>query len=100
MQRFQRALQALRQREAVSLAALAAEAGYSDQAHFNRDFLIFAGVVPTVYQRLSPYESNHVPVANDRAATRNVNFLQYHRDQDWENTDDPASQPKEMSYED
>jgi AraC-like DNA-binding protein len=74
VQRFQRALQALRQREAVSLAALAAEAGYSDQAHFNRDFLIFAGVVPTVYQRLSPYESNHVPIANDRAAILDVNL--------------------------
>ena len=60
--RFQRALQSLRQGKVISLVSLAAEAGYSDQAHFNRDFMEFTGVTPTTYQRLSPCESNHLPV--------------------------------------
>lgn len=60
--RFQRALQLFRQGKAISLASLAAEAGYSDQAHFNRDFLAFTGVTPTTYQRLSPCESNHLSI--------------------------------------
>lgn len=60
--RFQRALQSLGQGKTISLALLAAEAGYSDQAHFNRDFLAFTGVTPTTYQRLSSCESNHLPV--------------------------------------
>jgi AraC-like DNA-binding protein len=61
--RFQRALRSLRRDGAtVSLASLAAEAGYSDQAHFNRDFLAFTGVTPTTYRRLSPSEANHLAV--------------------------------------
>lgn len=60
--RFQRALQFLRQGKPFSLASLATEAGYSDQAHFNREFLEFAGVTPKTYQILSPCEANHLPV--------------------------------------
>ncbi|MEW5757324.1 MAG: helix-turn-helix domain-containing protein [Pseudomonadota bacterium] len=60
--RFQRALQSLREGEPLSLASLAAETGYSDQAHFNRDFLAFTGVTPMTYQKLSPREANHLPV--------------------------------------
>lgn len=68
--RFQLALQSLRQRRAISLALLAAEMGYSDQAHFNRDFLAFTGVTPMTYQRFSPREANHLPV--DVRASRRV----------------------------
>ncbi len=60
--RFQCALQALRHDENLALARLAVEAGYSDQAHFNREFLEFAGVTPVAYQRQAPHEANHLPV--------------------------------------
>ncbi len=36
--RFQRSLQLLRQSRRLPLASLAMEAGYCDQAHFNREF--------------------------------------------------------------
>jgi AraC-like DNA-binding protein len=62
VRRFQRALQALRHDENLALARLAVEAGYSDQAHFNREFLEFAGVTPVAYQRQAPHEANHLPV--------------------------------------
>lgn len=60
--RFQRALQALQRDRGICLASLAAEAGYSDQGHFNRDFLAFTGVTPATYRRHSPSEANHLPV--------------------------------------
>lgn len=40
---------------------LALEAGYSDQSHFNRDFLEIAGMTPQVYRRARPASPNHVP---------------------------------------
>ncbi len=46
--RFERAFRTLRAGEAPSLAALAADCGYADQAHFNRDFRAFAGESPRV----------------------------------------------------
>jgi AraC-like DNA-binding protein len=58
--RFQSALRVLRRHQAVSLAALAVDAGYSDQAHFNRDFIEFTGVTPMTYRRLRPCEPNHL----------------------------------------
>jgi AraC-like DNA-binding protein len=45
--RFERAVQRLRAGD--ELADLALEAGYYDQAHFNRDFRAFAGTTPTAY---------------------------------------------------
>jgi AraC-like DNA-binding protein len=58
--RFQKALQCVSGERAVSWTAVALEAGYSDQAHFNRDFLGFAGVSPTAYRALAPVSPNHV----------------------------------------
>jgi AraC-like DNA-binding protein len=46
--RFERAVQRLRGGE--ELAALAIEAGYYDQAHFNRDFRALAGTTPRAYR--------------------------------------------------
>ena len=60
--RFQRVLSAAAADEVRSLADVAAEAGYSDQAHFNREFLEFAGVTPTQYRGRLPAASHHVPV--------------------------------------
>jgi AraC-like DNA-binding protein len=62
IRRFQQALCSLRRSGDLSLAGMAVDAGYSDQAHFSRDFKAFAGVTPTTYLRLSPREANHVPI--------------------------------------
>jgi AraC-like DNA-binding protein len=59
IQRFQRAL---RRVTTGRWADIALAAGYSDQAHFNRDFLEFAGVTPGEYRRMAPSHANHVAV--------------------------------------
>ena len=41
---------------------LALEAGYSDQAHFNRDFQAIAGMSPQAYRRAAPVSSRHVRI--------------------------------------
>jgi len=41
---------------------LALQAGYSDQAHFNRDFLAIAGMSPQAYRRAAPASSRHVRI--------------------------------------
>ena len=46
--RFERAVKRLRAGD--ELADLALDAGYYDQAHFNRDFRAFAGTTPTEYR--------------------------------------------------
>ena len=43
------------------LMELALEAGYSDQSHFNRDFLEIAGMTPQAYRRAAPTSPHHVP---------------------------------------
>ncbi len=44
----------------ISLAQLAVDAGYADQAHLCRDFVEFAGVSPSAYLQLAPAQPNHV----------------------------------------
>ncbi len=61
VQRFQRALQSLHRGE--TFAAVAVDAGYSDQAHFSRDFVEFSGVTPATYRSRRPAQANHLPVA-------------------------------------
>lgn len=60
--RFQRALQLMRGPRPPGLATIAGLAGFSDQAHFNHDFLDLAGVTPSEYLRRRPRETNHLPV--------------------------------------
>jgi AraC-like DNA-binding protein len=45
--RFEHAMQGLASGRYSTLAALAADCGYADQAHFTRDFTAFAGEPPT-----------------------------------------------------
>lgn len=74
VRRFQRGVEALaaaqrafpRREPGISLARLAADLGYADQAHFSREFAGFSGVSPTNYLRLAPLAPNHVPVRLER----------------------------------
>lgn len=60
VQRLQQALRSLRADPATTLAGVAALAGYSDQSHFGREFLAFAGVTPAGYRANVPVEANHL----------------------------------------
>jgi AraC-like DNA-binding protein len=62
LMRFQQLIAALRGAPAESLSELALAAGYSDQAHMNREFREFAGVTPLQYRSLAPGAAHHVAV--------------------------------------
>jgi AraC-like DNA-binding protein len=84
--RFQRALDHLVATPEMSLVELALEAGYSDQAHLNRDFTALAGVSPGRYRRLAPVHRGHVPVVSrppGRPATQ-VKFVQERAARSWQ----------------
>lgn len=63
IRRFQAALTRIRAGRRNDWAALAADCGYYDQAHFIRDFRAFSGLTPAAYARLETGDLNHVPVA-------------------------------------
>jgi AraC-like DNA-binding protein len=60
--RFRRALERIARDGAPCLAELALEAGYVDQAHFNRDFREMTGISPTQYLAAAPLQPHHVPI--------------------------------------
>lgn len=60
--RFRRLLETVSAAPRPRLVDLAMEAGFSDQAHFTREFKAIAGVTPTEYCRASPEQPHHVPV--------------------------------------
>lgn len=61
--RMQHTLEALRSDAATSLAELAHDCGFSDQAHLTRAFRAYAGVTPQHYRRLAPRHGNHIVLA-------------------------------------
>lgn len=62
VQRFERALTQAARAQRPSWSALALALGYSDQAHFNRDFREFSGLSPGRYEALAPTFAHHVPL--------------------------------------
>jgi len=62
LMRFRGLLARLRAPYPLPLGILALEAGYSDQAHMQREFRAFAGLTPAQYLRLAPAQANHVPL--------------------------------------
>ena len=77
VRRFQKALPLVQ--GPLALAAVAMEAGYSDQSHFNREFREFAGLTPEQYRLARPASANHVAVPPAAAAAPSrpqVNFVQ------------------------
>lgn len=82
VQRLQRVMAAGLGVRALPWVALALEAGYSDQSHFNRDFLEIAGMTPQAYRRAAPASPNHVPAGfnfvQDGGAGRSQNRGQTH----------------------
>lgn len=61
--RLQRVLGALRRLGKPEWCALAADHGYTDQAHLIHDFQDLAGIRPSEYKPHSPQRNNHVPIA-------------------------------------
>lgn len=60
--RVQRLQQVLKAPAQCALADLAQQAGYSDQAHLQRDFLALTGLTPQAWRRAGGCELHHVPI--------------------------------------
>ena len=61
--RFQSALHRLAADPAAPQVEVALDAGYSDQAHFARDFRALAGITPGHHRALAPTHPVHVPAS-------------------------------------
>lgn len=60
---FQRALKLMSPAgQRPSLAAIAHQLGYSDQAHFNHEFKSISGVAPSAYLRMRTSDPNHINI--------------------------------------
>ena len=62
VRRFQRVLRRIGAGRPVEWAAVAADCGYFDQAHFIRDFRAFSGINPSAYIAQRTEHLNHVPL--------------------------------------
>jgi AraC-like DNA-binding protein len=63
VQRFQAAIELLARGAPVEWAAVAADDGFADQSHLNREFRAFAGITPGAYRPVAPDRPNHVALA-------------------------------------
>ena len=62
VRRFQRVLRRIGAGRPVEWAAVAADCGYFDQAHFIHDFRAFSGINPSTYMAQRTEHLNHVPL--------------------------------------
>jgi len=62
VRRFQRVLRRIDKGRPVEWAAVAADCGYFDQAHFIHDFRAFSGINPSTYVAQRTEHLNHVPL--------------------------------------
>jgi len=62
VRRFQRVLRRIGAGRPVEWAAVAADCGYFDQAHFIHDFRAFSGINPSAYLAQRTEHLNHVPL--------------------------------------
>lgn len=60
--RLQGVLRAVRQSPSIDWCALAAEHGYSDQAHLAHEFRALAGISPSEYRPATAQRGNHIPI--------------------------------------
>lgn len=67
VRRLQRTVASVKRPLDVDWCAIAAEHGYSDQAHLIHDFRDLAGMTPTAYRPSSPQRRNHVQLELVRA---------------------------------
>ena len=64
VRRFQRVLRKIGIGQTVEWAAIAADCGYFDQAHFIHDFRAFSGINPSAYAAQRTEHLNHVPIVD------------------------------------
>jgi AraC-like DNA-binding protein len=63
VRRLQRIIGLLQGAASIDWCMVAAEHGYTDQAHLIHDFRDLAGLTPAAYRPSSPTRRNHVPIA-------------------------------------